>query len=109
MRPVAPVPRGRLGRLVALLRARADLVGYVAFTLLIFLLALVWSLPHDLIAARAIDVATAGAPVRIGFRSVSLAFPNGYRFTDLRATPLGASEPVAHTASTSSGANESSV
>jgi type II secretion system protein N len=95
MKPGPSAPRGRLGRLVAVLRARADLVGYVAFTLLVFLLALVWSLPHDLIAARAIDVATAGAPVRIGFRSVALAFPNGYRFTDVRITPLGVSDPVA--------------
>lgn len=95
MRPELAVPRGRLGRLAARLRARAELIGYAAFTLLVFLVALVWSLPHDLIATRAIEVATAGAPVRIGFRTVSLAFPNGYRFTDLRLTPLGASQPVA--------------
>ncbi len=95
MRPELAVPRGRLGRLAARLRERAELIVYAAFTLLAFLLALVWSLPHDLIATRAIEVATAGAPVRIGFRTVSLAFPNGYRFTDLRLTPLGASQPVA--------------
>lgn len=95
MKPELAVPRGRTGRLVALLRSRAEPIGYAAFTLLVFLLALVWSLPHDLIAARAIDVATAGAPVRIGFRTVTLAFPNGYRFTDLRVTPQGASQPVA--------------
>lgn len=95
MRPELAVPRGRLGRLAARLRGRAELIGYAAFTLLVFLVALVWSLPHDLIATRAIEVATAGAPVRIGFRTVSLAFPNGYRFTDLRLTPLGASQPVA--------------
>ena len=95
MKPELAVSRGRLGRIAALLRARAELLAYAAFTLLVFLVALVWSLPHDLIAARAIDVATAGAPVRIGFRSVALAFPNGYRFTDLRLTPLGASQPVA--------------
>ncbi|MBY0276363.1 type II secretion system protein GspN [Candidatus Binatia bacterium] len=95
MKPAATVPRGRLGRIAAALRARAELIGYVLFTLAVFLLALVWSLPHDLIAARAIEVATAGSPVRIGFRTVALAFPNGYRFTDLRLTPLGASQPVA--------------
>lgn len=95
MRPELAVPRGRLDRISAVLRARAEILGYVGFTLLVFVVALVWSLPHDLIAARAIEVATAGAPVRIGFRTVSLAFPNGYRFTDLRVTPLGASQPVA--------------
>lgn len=95
MRPEPAVPRGRLGRIAAVLRARAEFIGYAAFTLLVFLVALVWSLPHDLIAARAIDVATAGAPVGIGFRAVALAFPNGYRFTDLRVTPRGASQPVA--------------
>jgi len=36
-----------------------------------------------------------GAPVRIGFRTIALAFPNGYRLTDVRVTPNGKSEPIA--------------
>ncbi|MBM4246277.1 MAG: type II secretion system protein GspN [Deltaproteobacteria bacterium] len=95
MRPDVTAPPGRLGRLLAVLRERAELIGFAAFTFTVFLVALVWSLPHDLIAARAIEVATANAPVRVAFRSVELAIPNGYRFTDLRVTPTGASQPVA--------------
>ncbi len=72
MKPAATVPRGRLGRIAAALRARAELIGYVLFTLAVFLLALVWSLPHDLIAARAIEVATGWlAPSGVKRRSVN--------------------------------------
>lgn len=95
MRPRLEPTVGRFGRLAAWLQRRAEPLAYAAFTFVVFALALVWTLPHDLIAARALDVATAGAPVKIGFRSVALAFPNGYRFTDLRITPAGASQPVA--------------
>lgn len=96
MRPDTVRPSaGRLGAAVGFVRAHAAAFGYGLFATAVFLIALVWSLPHDLIAARALDLATARAPVRIGFRSVALAFPNGYRFTDLRVTPAGASEPLA--------------
>ena len=41
MRPALAAPRGRLGRIGAVLRARAEPIGYAAFTLLVFLVALV--------------------------------------------------------------------
>jgi type II secretion system protein N len=86
---------GRLGAVAGFVREHAAALGYAAFTTIVFLVALVVSLPHDLIAARALDLATARAPVRIGFRSVALAFPNGYRFTDVRVTPPGGADPLA--------------
>jgi type II secretion system protein N len=92
--PVRSRARRRLGGLVDFVRARALLFAYGLFTFLVFVLALVWSLPHDLIAAQALDIATARAPVRISFRAVTLAFPNGYRFTDLRVTPTGSKDPA---------------
>jgi type II secretion system protein N len=95
MRPTTSAGESRPGRLAALLRGRGVVLAYAAFTLLVFAVALVWSLPHDLIAARALDLATAGAPVRIGFATVSLAFPNGYHFTDVRVTPPAGSAPIA--------------
>jgi len=95
MKPEQPRPRGRLGALAAFARERAALLGYVLFTLAVFLLALLWSLPHDLIATRALDVALTGAPVRISFRSIALAFPNGYHLTDVRLLPAGKSDPLA--------------
>lgn len=96
MRPtVAAASERRSGRLAALVRGRGAALAYAAFTLVVFLLVLLATLPHDLIAARALDLATAGAPVRVGFANVSLAFPNGYHFTNVRVTPVGGSEPVA--------------
>lgn len=56
------------------------------FTLAVFLVALAWTLPHDLIARRAIDSATATSPVAIDFDDVSWAFPNGWRVKGLRVT-----------------------
>jgi type II secretion system protein N len=69
-------------------RRPPPLAGYVIFTFLVFSLALAYTLPHDLIAARVLEEATAGTPVRVTFASVAFAFPNGYRFTDLRVAPL---------------------
>jgi len=86
---------GRLGAVAGFVREHAAAFGYGLFTLVAFVVALLASLPHDLIAARALDVATARAPVRIGFGSVALAFPNGYRFTDVRVTPPGGNTPLA--------------
>ena len=68
--------RGRLGALLGFVRTRATALGYGLFAFVVFATALLWSLPHELIAARALDVATAGAPVRVGFRSVAIAFPD---------------------------------
>lgn len=97
MRPEQAQARrgGRLRRLASFVRERAGVLGYAAFTLLAFAIALLWSLPHDLIATRALDVALAGAPVQVSFRTISLAPPNGYHLTDVRVTPAGKSEPIA--------------
>jgi type II secretion system protein N len=94
MRP-EPTSAGRIGRLVAAARRRSGLLGYALFTVLAFFVALLWSLPHDLIATRAVDTALAAAPVGITFRSVRFAFPNGYRFTDVRVTPADRGEALA--------------
>ena len=59
-------------------------LGYAAFTLAAFLIALLYGLPHDLIAQRILQEVTAQAPVRISFSEVGFAFPNGYRFEDVR-------------------------
>jgi len=91
----APSSGGRLGRLVAAARRRGGLLGYALFTALAFFVALVWTLPHDLIATRAVDTALAAAPVGITFRAVRFAFPNGYRFSDVRVTPVAGGEPLA--------------
>jgi type II secretion system protein N len=65
---------------------RAGLAS-AAVALVVFVVALAWSLPHDLIARRALETATVGGPVGVDFQSVAFAFPNGYRFTGLRLTP----------------------
>jgi type II secretion system protein N len=77
------------------LRTRAELLGYAAFTIAVFGVALLYALPHDLIAGRALDVALGAAPIRIGFRSVAFAFPNGYRFQDVRVSPARGDETIA--------------
>ncbi len=72
--------RGRLG----------SLPWTALFTLGVFLAALAWTLPHDLIARRALDAATAKAPVAVDFDDVSWAFPAGWRVKGLRVTPTRA-------------------
>jgi type II secretion system protein N len=79
-------PEGRARRLRTWLDENRRAVGYAAFTAAVFLVALVATLPHDLIARRALDRATAGAPLGIAFREVGFAFPNGYRFDGLVVT-----------------------
>ena len=78
--------------LPTLRRPRGTTIGYAVFTVCVFLLALAYSLPHDLIARRALEAATAGAPFQATFQDVGFAFPNGYRFTGLRLTPTRAPE-----------------
>lgn len=60
------------------------------FALGVFLAALAWTLPHDLIARRVLDTATSSAPVAVDFDDVSWAFPVGWRVKGLRITPAKA-------------------
>ncbi|MEW6273161.1 MAG: type II secretion system protein GspN [Thermodesulfobacteriota bacterium] len=92
---VRAAPRGRLGAAAAYVSARARLFAYAAFALLVFVIALLRTLPHDLIARRALEVALAAAPVEVAFRSVAFAFPNGYRFADVRVSPVRGGEALA--------------
>lgn len=81
---LAAAPAGRARRLLGWLATHRRAIGYAAFSATVFLLALLYTLPHDLIARRAIDRATMHAPVDIEFREASFAFPNGYHFQGLR-------------------------
>lgn len=99
MRPAATAPGTEPRRGIDLradvlrggwLKRPHPILGYVLFSLAVFLVALAYSLPHDLIAARILSAATAGAPVTATFRDVTFAFPNGYRFSDLRLEPARA-------------------
>ncbi len=58
--------------------------GYAAFTLAVFVVCLLYGLPHELIARRAIAEATRGIPIRISFETVSFSFPNGYFLEGVR-------------------------
>ncbi|HEY8517829.1 MAG TPA: type II secretion system protein GspN [Candidatus Binatia bacterium] len=93
--PAKAAPRGFVGAALGVLRTRARLLGYAAFFLVVFLIALLRTLPHDLIARRALEVALAAAPIEVGFREVSFAFPNGYRFSDVRVTSARGDGPLA--------------
>lgn len=61
-------------------------IGYVAFTLAVFFVALAYGLPHDLIVARILDEATREIPVRVVPGGVQYSFPNGYRLEDVRVS-----------------------
>lgn len=75
------------------LRARLGSTPWAAvFALAVFLAALAWSLPHDLIARRAVDAATATAPVSVDFDDVAFAFPAGWRVKGLRIASTRAPE-----------------
>ena len=78
-----------MARMAATFRPWRGVLGYGVFTLVAFVVALLYSLPHDLIARRALDEATAGTPVRIAFDRVSLAFPSGYSFRGVRLVAPG--------------------
>lgn len=81
--PGGATPAARGGRLGRFVGGNRRAVLYAAFTIAVFCIALAYSLPHDLIARRIVDDATATAPVDVAFRDVGLAFPNGYRFRGL--------------------------
>ncbi len=82
MTPIAA--RASLGRLGSIAGPWRGVIGYGLFTLAVFVIALLYGLPHDLIARRAIDEATREIPVRIAFEKVSFAFPNGYLLERVR-------------------------
>lgn len=63
------------------------LLAYGLFTLGIFVIALLYLLPHAEIARIAIGEATRSAPISLRFADVSFAFPNGYRFEAIRVSP----------------------
>ncbi|HZR83174.1 MAG TPA: type II secretion system protein GspN [Candidatus Binatia bacterium] len=73
-----------------LARRPRPIVGYAIFTAAVFVIALAYTLPHDLIARSALATGLAGAPVVATFEDVGFAFPNGYRFTGVRIAPLRA-------------------
>lgn len=87
MKPIAT--RLSLTRLWIWLGSQREGIGYGLFTLVVFVVTLAYSLPHDLIARRALDEATSEVPVRVRFAEVSFSFPNGYHFRDLRLTSEG--------------------
>ena len=59
-------------------------LGYAAFTFAVFVVCLLYGLPHELIARRAIHEATRELPIRVSFETVSFAFPNGYFLEGVR-------------------------
>ena len=67
-------------------------IAYGAFAVLVFVLFLAESLPHDRIAAAVLASATSGAPIVVDFKDVAYAFPNGYRFQGVRIAPLAQPE-----------------
>jgi type II secretion system protein N len=95
MKPDQARAPGRFAPPVAFVRTHAALLGYALFTLVVFVVALLWSLPHGLIVRHALDAALAGAPVEVSFRSIALAPPNGYTLSEVRVTPAGKSDPLA--------------
>jgi type II secretion system protein N len=88
---MTPTTSAALSRIAVGLRGNGRaLLGYAAFTLVIFIVALAATLPHELIVRRALDDATQGLPLRVAFESASYAPPNGYRFSALRLLPVDA-------------------
>lgn len=85
MTPASPSSlRERLNRLDLPVRA---LLAYGLFALGVFVLTLLYQLPHAEIARFAIGEATRTSPISVRFADVSFAFPNGYRFEGVRASP----------------------
>ena len=83
--------RPRESSALALLRRRS--VAYAAFTALVFAVALLESLPHDLIVRRALDEASSDSPVRIRFAELRYGFPNRYRLRRVELVPRGRGGP----------------
>ncbi len=76
-----------LARFAARLRPSREFLGYAFFTVATFALALVYTLPHQLIARRVVSEATAEAPLRITFTDVSFTLPLGYHFENVQLVP----------------------
>jgi len=82
--------RARSGPGESLLRRRA--VGYAAFAIVVFAVALLESLPHDLLVHRALDDAVSGTPLRVDFAELRYGFPNRYRLRRLELAPRDRSD-----------------
>lgn len=78
--------RTSLARLGSLAGPWRGLLGYAAFTTIVFVFALAYSLPHPLIVARILDEATLEIPVRVVPGEIEYAFPNGYRLENVRVS-----------------------
>ena len=76
--------RVSLGRLGQVIGPWKGVLGYGAFTIAMLVIALLFGLPHELIARRAIDEATREIPVRVVFEDVAFSFPSGYRLENVR-------------------------
>jgi len=81
-----PASRFWLARRSGLADPWRGVLGYALFTFAVFLVALLYGLPHDMIARRAIDEATSEMPVRLAFDDVSFSFPNGYELRNVRVS-----------------------
>lgn len=76
-------PRSRAAG--SLIRRRG--FGYAAFTAAVFAVALLESLPHDLLVRRALDEAVAGTPLAVDFAELHYGFPNRYGLRRLQLAP----------------------
>jgi type II secretion system protein N len=64
------------------------LVGlYLGFAFLVFLIALLWTFPHETLVREGLRQATAGSPTRIDFAQLRYRPPLGYEVEDLRIVP----------------------
>jgi len=68
--------------------AGAPAMGFVAYTVALFLLFLLWTFPHEAMLQRAIDRAQQ-EPVRIEVRHVTIGWPLAYRIGEVRITAPG--------------------
>lgn len=84
---MTPKPNGStLGRIASALGPWRGILGYAAFTLAVFVVALLYGLPHDLIAERAIAEATRGTNLHVATGDISFSFPNGYHLEAVRVS-----------------------
>jgi type II secretion system protein N len=69
-------------------------IGYILFTLTVFLVSVVATLPHEEIARHLIERATRGSSTRVEFREISFRPLLGYTIRDLRITPDSTGGPT---------------
>ncbi|MFP6662931.1 MAG: type II secretion system protein GspN [Deltaproteobacteria bacterium] len=71
-------------------------IGYTCFTLAVFVVGVVATLPHEKIARQLIERATRSSAVGIEFRELSLRPLLGYTVRDLQILPEGKDGPTIH-------------